>query len=141
MRNGGQRAKGHAAENEVCKILSEKFGYKVKRNLDQVRNGGADIIDVPPFAVEVKRHQVLNIPAWWKQALSQTTDSNPIPVLLYRQNGKPWMCCIPFNTVSKKKYSKLRIKDTVYVTISLPLFLVIAGNIHESNLLKLQAKK
>jgi len=103
-----QRNKGQSGERELCLVLSKELGLRelLTRNIDQVRDGGADIMGLPPFAIEVKRQQSLNINAWLKQAVSQVTPKNPIPVLAYRQNNRKWTFMIPFGVVAKKKLRK-----------------------------------
>ena len=93
------RNKGGRGEREFCDILTRglpglvnKFGLPlvISRNLDQVRDGGADIMSLPPFAIEVKRHETLQLNPWWKQTLSQRTPTHPIPVLAWRKTRQPW---------------------------------------------------
>lgn len=115
------RTKGHCGERQFCKILEEHIGLPVERNIDQVRDGGADIISVPPFAIEVKRQERLLINNWWEQALSQTTKKNPIPVLVFRQNRRKWRVIVPAKFLCKKGLSKKRMR----VEISLEHFLLL----------------
>lgn len=88
MRLGGGRAKGASAEREVAKLLEPTCG-KLKRNLEQVRSGGHDLIGIDWLAIEIKRQETLNVEAWWAQTVSQAKDGQ-IPVLIYRQSRKPW---------------------------------------------------
>lgn len=99
-----ERDKGQRGERLFIQAM-EDAGYPkgiLTRNLNQTRNGGADIIDVPTLAIETKNHKTLTIPAWWKQALSQTTPDNPIPILAYKPARKPFAVMVPcywlFNT-------------------------------------------
>lgn len=107
MKGAGKRNKGHAGEREFCKELTALMSLRIplERNVDQVRFGGADIISLRPFAIEVKRQESLNIDAWRKQAKSQVSKDNPVPVLAYRQNNKKWIIEVPWMVLSKKKYS------------------------------------
>ena len=50
-----QRTKGAGGERELARLLQEHLGIPVNRNLQQTRQGGADLIDVPGWAIEVKR--------------------------------------------------------------------------------------
>lgn len=89
------RTKGAAAERELFKLLSDELGFIVRRNVDQARAGGADGIEVPSFAIEVKRREALSIPAWWRQTCKQAEASKRLPILFYRQSRKPWLAVIP----------------------------------------------
>ncbi len=99
------RNKGHAGEREVARMLMESLscGY-LARNIDQVRDGGADIMTLLPYAIEVKRCQQLSFTAWRKQAVMQCTTKNPIPVLIYRQNRRPWKVQVLMKDAMKKKF-------------------------------------
>jgi hypothetical protein len=113
-----QRNKGAAGEREVLKLLGERLGITLNRNLSQTRNGGADCVELGRIRLEIKRQEKLNIPAWWRQAEEQAglllvsidTNNNSdgdlnaqnlpgsppgkpdrlIPALAYRQSHKPW---------------------------------------------------
>ena len=83
------RNKGAAAEREVLRLLGEELGEALERNLSQSRAGGADCICVRGFAIEVKRHERLSRPAWWRQACEQAQAIGAEPLLLYRRSCKP----------------------------------------------------
>jgi hypothetical protein len=95
------RAKGAAGEREFAKWLHEYLSLEVmpERNLEQVRSGGADIVNVYPFIFEVKRVETLDLASWWIQCKAAweeirnfegATDTNLIPVVAFRQNRQPW---------------------------------------------------
>lgn len=88
------RNKGQSGEREVCAILNEALGTSLNRTLDQVRDGGCDII-VGNYAIEVKRCENLSIKAWWLQAVSQGQRLNKTPVLVYRQSRNTWKTVTP----------------------------------------------
>lgn len=119
MTNG--RAKGATGEREFCKWLSDNLNIShAERNLEQVRSGGADIVNVYPFVFEVKRVENLDLTAAWIQVkeawkhLKYGGDENPymeevlefkeklldlypvivdmnlIPVVAFRYNNNPW---------------------------------------------------
>ena len=88
------RAKGQRAERELCKLLSDELGVEVKRNVDQARSGGADCLDVPGFAIEVKHRQATSVPAWWKQARQQAIKALAEPILFYRKDREAWKAAI-----------------------------------------------
>lgn len=95
------RNKGKEGEREAAKILTEIIGggVVIQRNLfAQARDGGTDLTGLNVFAVEVKRCQSLSVPTWWKQTCAQTADGR-IPLLMYRQNKKPWTFVLPRDCV------------------------------------------
>lgn len=87
-----QRNKGAQAERELFHLLTDGLGLNVSRNLTQTRMGGADTIDIPGVALEVKRQETLQLNAWWEQTLAQAGDR--MPLLAYRQSRKPWLFVI-----------------------------------------------
>lgn len=48
-----QRTKGAAGEREICDLIFDNLGIEVHRNLQQTRDGGADI-KLKPYSIEVK---------------------------------------------------------------------------------------
>ncbi len=84
-----KRSKGAAAERELFGLLSEHLGFVVRRNVDQARNGGADGIEIPGWAIEVKRQEQWES-RWWIQALEQAEESGRMPALCYRASRQPW---------------------------------------------------
>jgi hypothetical protein len=107
-----QRNKGAAGERELFRLLSDDLGFVVRRNLTQTRGGGADGIDVPGFAIEVKRQEKLHINAWWSQTIEQAGDR--IPVLIYRQSRHPWRAVIDLHDLDPSTYPQ-RHRDTAVV--------------------------
>jgi Holliday junction resolvase len=87
------RMKGKSAERELARILGDRLGIPFQRNLSQSRAGGFDLMGIDQLAIEVKRHENLNISKWWEQTLRQATGK--IPVLAYRQSRKPWAIVVP----------------------------------------------
>ena len=93
------RGKGAEGEREFARWLQEnlKLDFLPTRNLEQVREGGADIMGVKPFVFEVKRCQQLSLRNWWLQVnisiqnmTAEELSEQPIPVVAYRQNHQPW---------------------------------------------------
>lgn len=84
------RSKGQRGERECFARLTEELGFVVRRNVDQARNGGADCIELPGFAPEVKRHEKLSRPAWWKQACEQASQLGREPIVFYRRSREEW---------------------------------------------------
>jgi len=83
------RNKGQGGEREVVNLLNAALGLNLRRNVAQTQEGGADIVRIPGFSIEVKRQEVLKVSAWWTQTLRQAKEGT-IPVLIYRQNRHPW---------------------------------------------------
>ncbi len=86
-----QRMKGQRGERELFGLLSEHLGFVVRRNVDQARKGGADGIEIPGWAIEVKRHETGFRSEWWEQARDQAwKDCGKMPALCYRASRQPW---------------------------------------------------
>lgn len=90
------REKGKRGEREVAKIiqkvLDEIYGEnapRIQRNTLQSDKGGFDLVGLEDFAIEVKRHEKLNLKSWWRQTVRQAGEDK-FPVLFYRQNNTPW---------------------------------------------------
>ena len=88
--SASQRLKGQRGEREAFKLMSDRLGTIVRRNIDQARKGGADGMEIPGWAVEVKRQQRAFLEAWWRQTLDQAVEAGRRPVLFYRANNRPW---------------------------------------------------
>jgi hypothetical protein len=101
------RQKGASGEREVAKILNsiivevmtamafpaeqiEAAQKSVQRNQNQSAVGGCDLSNVFGMAVEIKRQENLQVPAWWRQTVAAAERNNELPVLVYRQNRKAW---------------------------------------------------
>lgn len=91
----GARNKGHAGEHEVIALLTawaKEVGVELQlsRNLEQVREGGADINGVPGLEVEIKRVEANGLPNWWAQVCRATAKTGKTPMLMHRRNRQPW---------------------------------------------------
>ena len=89
--------KGKAGELEVAKLF-KKWGYDAHRGQQfSGMNGDADVVGVPYIYIEVKREESLNIPDAMAQvdrdsdAYMERTNEGVIPVVIRRQNNRPWM--------------------------------------------------
>jgi hypothetical protein len=138
--------KGKTGEREVadamnyCIYLAMKdlghtqeeclLGMKtIQRNQIQTAIGGSDLIGCYGLSVEVKRQETLNVNTWWKQCQVSALRDNAIPVLIYRQNKKPWrvrtytMMPLPdghqMQTVSEIDWETFRIWFTGWVKATL----------------------
>lgn len=97
------RAKGAAGEREFCKALSEHLGdalvEPLKRNLEQTRNGGHDILGLEGWALEIKRYKAVkesDVEKFWQQAVDQAKRVGAQPVLAYREDFRSWRVRIPW---------------------------------------------
>lgn len=98
MKPAGAKAKGASGERELAALLTAwaaEIGMEVqlKRNLEQVRGGGHDLVGLEAYglATEVKRVEAKAINTWWAQAVRQAEQAGDIrPLLAWRQNRQPW---------------------------------------------------
>ena len=111
------RNKGVAAERELAKILGDRLGITLTRNLEQTRAGGFDLLGLDGYALEVKRCENVQISQWWSQAVRQA-GSDLIPVLAYRQSRKPWSIVVSLAWLTGKDFP-----PTAIATITLDSFI------------------
>jgi hypothetical protein len=124
-----QRTKGAVGEREFFGLLSAELGTCVRRNVDQARNGGADCVEVPGWAIEVKRHETGFREAWWDQALRQAEAADDCPALAYRASRQPWrvrvlLCDVVFALADVVTYDDAGSGDR-WVEMDLPTFALI----------------
>jgi hypothetical protein len=93
------RRKGQSGEREVVHILEDQLGIKTTRNLDQWRDGGADLVGLEPWVVEIKRAKAPNLKSWWEQAVRQA-EGKGIPCLWYRIDRHYWRVVIPLSVLA-----------------------------------------
>jgi hypothetical protein len=118
MING--RNKGARGEREIITILQRTVdsvlgdaAFTLKRNLEQTRDGGADIAgasavyDIVSF--EIKRQERLLLNTWWKQTLKQARNSERLPVLIYKQSRGKWTVVMLGHAYRNKKVIKITI--------------------------------
>lgn len=96
------RNKGQNGERELLKWMHETFSLpaRPKRNHEQTAIGGADCIDIPGYAIEVKRQEELYVDAWWKQTTRQALNHGAFPILAYRKNRCKWTFCLPATLIN-----------------------------------------
>lgn len=90
-----QRNKGSKGEREIAGIIRDITGWDVRRRVRQ-HDGDSDLVGVPGWSVEVKRHAKADradIRAWWLQCVEQA-DGFP-PVLFFRRNRDEWRAVWP----------------------------------------------
>ena len=76
------RNKGHTFERDIANDLTADMGVKVKRNLDQTREGKNDL-NLPPFRIECKRYRAIGVMKWMKQAIA-ACELSDTPVVIAR---------------------------------------------------------
>lgn len=101
------RNKGQQGEREVADMLNaliytvmKDLKYTdeectralstVQRNQNQSAVGGNDLTNCFGMSIEVKRQEQLSVNTWWAQCCAAAERNNEMPVLMYRQNRKPW---------------------------------------------------
>lgn len=101
------RQKGAEGERQVIKMLTpiiiqvmtelefpqEKIDAATKmvqRNQNQSAVGGNDLSNTFGMSIEVKRQEQLAINTWWTQCEAAALRNNELPVLIFKQNNKPW---------------------------------------------------
>jgi Holliday junction resolvase len=102
------RAKGAAGEREFIKELALELGDELvaplKRNLEQTRAGGHDIVGLEGFAIEIKRYKQIkegDIVKFWEQAKEQAQRIDAEPVLAYREDMRSWRVVVSCNLLNK----------------------------------------
>lgn len=107
------RAKGSAGEREFCKELADHLGdvltEPLKRNLEQTRKGGHDIVGLEGYAIEIKRYRVIkegDIVRFWEQAVDQAKRVDATPVLAYREDFCSWRVRIPWGFMMDEKWDE-----------------------------------
>jgi hypothetical protein len=93
------RNKGKRGEREVKVLFKTLFAeHDIRRNHQQAEQGGADLVDVPYFSVEVKLVQAVPwgkaLDDWWDQCCAQATDEGKDPCLVFRQNRGQWFVMV-----------------------------------------------
>lgn len=89
-----QRRKGGEGERELVRYLRDLLGEDVARNLDQVRDGGGDIL-LSRWSIEAKRAKQASLGPWWAQAVEQGEPLGYWPALAYRLDHQSWRVRVP----------------------------------------------
>jgi Holliday junction resolvase len=100
------RAKGASAERELIGVLTEHLGAEItgnmKRNLEQTRGGGHDLVGLEGWAIEVKRYKQVSegdMARFWEQTVTQAHKVMAKPVLAFREDFRSWRVVIPISVV------------------------------------------
>jgi len=103
------RAKGSSGERELIGVLTEHLGAEItgnmKRNLEQTRGGGHDLVGLDGWAIEVKRYKQVSegdMARFWEQTVTQAYKVMAKPVLAFREDFRSWRVVIPISVVEGK---------------------------------------
>lgn len=135
------RAKGAAGEREFIKELALELGDELvaplKRNLEQTRAGGHDIVGLEGFAIEIKRYKQIkegDIVKFWEQAKEQAQRIDAAPVLAYREDMRSWRVVVSCNMLADGHMTgDWSVEWTA--TISLKAFAYLVREQHNATLL------
>lgn len=96
VKGKGARDKGSRAERRVRDILKQIYPVERRRNVNRIPMSGAGYIkgDVsdgndPDSCYEVKNHESVHLPEWWRQTKDQAGTVRT-PVLVVTQNHRPF---------------------------------------------------
>lgn len=98
-RGKSNRARGAQAERDVCHMIEETTGDKVRRNLSQTRDMGGDV-KWGPLYLEVKYCRNISMPAWQAQAIKSASDDGEglVPAVVHRRPGEPFWLSMPLHS-------------------------------------------
>ncbi len=97
------RAKGANGEREVADDLNLIINMQlttaglnrsakpvIQRNQNQSAVGGSDLTNPFNLCMEIKRQEALSVNTWWKQCETAAKEFGGEPILIFKQNRKPW---------------------------------------------------
>lgn len=132
-----QRRKGANGERELVRLLGDELGRDVVRNINQVRDGGHDLLGVSPFAIECKRAAKPELRKWWVQTVDQAIQVHMKPALAYRLDRQGWQVLVPLGDLAPDKFPTYVWEYDLRfaATLSLPAFCTLVreemGETHE----------
>lgn len=86
------RAKGNKFERDIANLIFDHLGIQCRRNLEQWRSGGYDVIGLDGWAIECKRHTVIkdgHKQQFWAQAVAQAKQCDARPALIFKADRQP----------------------------------------------------
>lgn len=103
------RDKGQNGEREIAQLMNgivilamKELGFpqdkitaaalSIQRNQNQSAVGGNDLSNTWGLSIEIKRQEQLSINSWWAQCVAAAGRNLEHPVLLFKQNHRPWRC-------------------------------------------------
>ncbi len=110
-----RRIKGANGEKELFALLSNELGFVVKRELGASRDGGCDGLDVPGWAIEVKRTETF-CSSYWDQAIQQAIEADRKPVLFWRRSRSKWVVFVDPCDIAPNLFSA--VGDPVKMSLS-----------------------
>ena len=117
------RKKGAAGELEFCHRFNPFFpNTELKRNLNQTREGGADVEGCSPFVIEIKRCEKLEHKKWWRQVKAAVTHPEDIPTVAFRQNKKPWRFLIPSSLTGIDDDGFMEVDEDIWLKLVMHVF-------------------
>lgn len=111
------RAKGLKGELEFCEWLKKNLSLDVKpkRNIEQVRSGGGDVVCIYPYCFEVKRVEKLDLFTAWSQCYFAAKEFDLIPIVAFRKNHRKWQFLIPaYFLLGGEEKGYLRLTEIVF---------------------------
>ena len=90
------RNKGKTGERELTHELSRVFGVTARRGVQfQGSSDSPDVVtEIPDLHIECKRTERFRLYEALEQAASDAKEKQKIPVVLHRQNKKPWVAVV-----------------------------------------------
>lgn len=132
------RQKGQEGEREIAKILNSivakardelklkqyaKEDELFQRNQNQSAVGGSDLSNPLFLEIEVKRQESLSVGSWWSQCITSAERTGGIPILVFRQNRKPWRVCMQTELLLFPEFSKqYKAMPRVRVEVDMDIF-------------------
>lgn len=96
---GMSRRKGQSGERECLSLLSDALGFIVKRKIVN-RKDDPDCVEIPGWAVEIKRCERAELKAWWEQAERQAQAIGRKPILFFRASRQPWLVMLDLSELN-----------------------------------------
>ena len=92
MPGRSSKQKGAGGELEVAKLF-EAAGWPEARRSGVAGQAEGDLVNTPPFVVEVKRRETLNIPAALRQ-VQACTPADQMSLVVHRSSRQPWLATL-----------------------------------------------
>lgn len=103
------RAKGAQFERTIAKMVDESLGYRVKRDLEQYRQGDrGDLVGLPGWTIECKRYAsgTGHREDWWAQVTKAADSAMSEPVLIYKYDRQPIRCVVYLSAINGDYWGK-----------------------------------
>jgi Holliday junction resolvase len=117
MTNG--RQKGANFERECARMVFERTGIEVKRDLEQYRaSDHGDLIGLPGWTVECKRYARGTTwrKEWWQQVVAASNAAGTEPVLIYKFDRCPIRCVVRLSSISPVYLEKDNVAEVDFDT-------------------------